>query len=243
MTRLTALFAAVLQAAGHVPATGSLAGCITDQARYGIPGASVTTTAADGRQVCVETDKAGCYEVKDLSPGSYRITGRLVGFDTVTNAGVKVANGTAARLNFVMRISPICDCIQVIPSTLAEMWAGAEEVLHIRISEPAPASTTELRSCKQGATVLHALTSQSRPASTKVHSFELDEIDPPPPHHEGQEMVIFIPRANCCRLPGPAFVLRDGRVQKAPADFSRYLGMSTDALLEELRASRPSKPR
>jgi hypothetical protein len=239
MRHLTILLAAALEAAAQAPATGSLAGCITDQSRYRIPGAPVTVTAVDTRQVCVETDKAGCYEVKDLIPGSYRIVGRLPGFDRVTKDGVHVAGGTAARFDFAMTISPICDCVRVIPSTLAEMWSGAEEVLHLRISEPSPGSATQSGSCKQVATVLHALTSQSRPASTIVHRFELEEIDPPPPYHAGQEMVIFTPRPNCCRFPGPAFVVQDGRVQKVPSSFfSRYVGMSTDALLEELRALR-----
>ncbi len=97
MTRLTILFAAALQAA---PATGSLAGCITDPARHGIPGVTVTMTTADARQLCVETDKAGCYEVNDLIPGSHRVTGRLLGFDRVTKRDVNVASRTAARLGF-----------------------------------------------------------------------------------------------------------------------------------------------
>jgi hypothetical protein len=236
MTRLTVLFAAALQAV-QAPATGSLAGCITDQARYGIPGAAVTVTAADARQVCVETDQDGCYEVKDLRPGPYRVTGRLLGFDRITKDGVNVASGTAARFDSVMSVSGICDCIQVVPPTLANIWMEAAEVLHIRISEPAPESAAQAGTCTHVATVLHALTPQSRPASSIVRGFELQEIDPAPPYHAGQEMVIFTPRRNCCRLPGPAFVLQDGRVQKVPSSFfSRYLGMSTGALLGELRA-------
>ena len=233
MTRLTILFAAALQAA---PATGSLAGCITDPARHGIPGVTVTMTTADARQLCVETDKAGCYEVKDLIPGSYRVTGRLPGFDRVTNDRVNVAGGTAARFDFTMSVSPICDCVQVIPPTLRDMWMRAEEVLHIRISEPASGATTTAGSCKQVATVLHALTSPSRRASTIVHGFELEGADVPRPYQPGQEVVILTTRADCCRTRGPAFVLRDGRVQKAPSGFPQYVGMSTDALLDELRS-------
>jgi hypothetical protein len=117
------------------------------------------------------------------------------------------------------------------------MWTGAEEVLHIRITEPAPGSATQAGSCRQVATVLHALTPQSRPASTIVYGFELQEIDALHPYRDGQEMVIFTPRPNCCRLSGPAFVFRDGRVEKVPSTFfSQYLGMSTGALLEQLRA-------
>ena len=238
MTRLTVVFAAALQAVQAL-ATGSLAGCLTDQARYGIPGAAVTVTAADARQVCVETDKDGCYAVTDLIPGSYRVRGRLLGFDRVTKDGVNVASGTAARFDSVMSVSGICDCVQVLPPTLANIWMEAEEVLHIRISEPAPESSTQAGTCKHVATVLHALTPQSRPASTIVRGFELQEIDPAPPYRAGQEMVIFTPRPNCCRLPGPAFVLQDGRVQKVPSSFfSLYLGMSTNALLEALQALR-----
>lgn len=111
MTRLTVVFAAALQAV-QAPATGSLAGCVTDQGRYEIPGAAVTVTAADAGQVCVETDKAGCYEVKELIPGSYRVVGRLLGFDSVTKLDVDVASGTAARFDFTMSISAICNCVQ-----------------------------------------------------------------------------------------------------------------------------------
>jgi hypothetical protein len=236
MTRLTFVFAAALQAV-QAPATGSLGGCITDRARYGIAGAAVTVTAADAHQVCVETDKAGCYEVNDLIPGSHRVTGRLLGFDRVTKRDVNVASRTAARLDLMMSISPICECIQVVPPTLANIWKEAEEVLHIRISESAPESATHAGTCRQVATVLHALTPQSRPASTIVYGFELQEIDAPHPYRVGQEMVIFTPRPNCCRQPGPAFVFRDGRVVKVPSTFfSQYLGMSTRALLEQLRA-------
>ena len=36
--------------------------------------------------------------------------------------------------------------------------------------------------------------------------------------------------------PAIAFLIQDGRIQRAPSEFSRYVGMSLDAFLGGLRA-------
>jgi hypothetical protein len=107
-------------------ATASLAGCISDPLGYRIPGVTIVAKA-DGSQRTVDADTSGCYEVKNLKPGSYRVTFRLAGFDNVTRDRVILEAGNVARFDSTMRISPICECVRVpTPRTLAEAWKGAD---------------------------------------------------------------------------------------------------------------------
>jgi hypothetical protein len=64
------------------------------------------------------TDAGGCYELKDLPIGSYRVTAGLTGFDNVTRDGVTITPGRVERLDFAMRTSPMCECVHVGGSTL-----------------------------------------------------------------------------------------------------------------------------
>jgi hypothetical protein len=75
----------------------------------------------------------------------------------------------------------------------------------------------------------------------------------PGPYDVGQEAVVFLRSSGADALritndepglavpagshdPSLAFLVRDGRIQRAPPEFSRYAGMPLDAFLEELRA-------
>jgi hypothetical protein len=45
---------------------------------------------------------------------------------------------------------------------------------------------------------------------------------------------LAVPRASYD--PATVFLVQDGRVQRAPSEYSRYVGMPLDVFLEELRA-------
>jgi hypothetical protein len=153
---IVALTTAV-QVAAQTPATGSLAGCISDAAGYRVPGVTIVVKA-DGIQRQTTADTTGCYNMTDLPPASYRVTARLLGFDKVTRDQIILAAATATHLDFVMRLSPICDCVRITPPrTLAEAWARADAVLHVRIAEPEPGSSIQSGSYRHVAMVLHAL--------------------------------------------------------------------------------------
>jgi hypothetical protein len=82
-----------------------------------------------------EADTRGCYELKDLVPGSYRVIAQLRGFTPVTRNRVIVTPGTATRLEWVMQVHGICECVK-IAGTLSERAAYAGSVFHLRIAEP-----------------------------------------------------------------------------------------------------------
>ena len=111
------IFAAILTLALQGPpqaalSSGSLVGCATDMMKQRLPG--VTIVAKAGRvQLTTTADAGGCYALRDLPVGSYRVTARLAGFDNVITDSVSIEPTRVARLDVAMRISPICECIRL----------------------------------------------------------------------------------------------------------------------------------
>ena len=100
------IFALALQESPHSPSSGgSLVGCASDAMAQRLPGVAVV--AKSGRvQLTATADASGCYELKDLPSGSYRVTARLPGFDNVTRDGLNIVTGSVARLDFAMPSAP-----------------------------------------------------------------------------------------------------------------------------------------
>jgi Carboxypeptidase regulatory-like domain len=158
--RIVPLLAIVLAAAvtldSQAPgATGSIVGCAFDVSGERLPGVTVLGKAGGVEQSTV-TDDRGCYELRDLPPGAYRVTARFQGFDNVTRDRFGVAASTPSRLDFTMQVSRICECVRVAGS-LAEHRVHAEAVLHMRLSESDPAASTPRGYYRHSATVLAAL--------------------------------------------------------------------------------------
>jgi len=86
----------------------SIAGCIVDQAGYGIPGVSLEAKG-NGVVRTAMSNTAGCYTFRDLPPASYRVTARLAGFENVARDDVVVVPGAVTRFDFIMHISSIRD--------------------------------------------------------------------------------------------------------------------------------------
>ncbi len=134
---------------------GSIVGCMSDITRKPVPGGTVTAKA-DGLERTTMADKSGCYALRDLPAGWYRVTARLLGFDNVTRDRLAVVSATPTRLDFTMRVSPICECVRVA-GTLAEHWKHADAVLHIRLSDSETTGSTPQGYYRHAATVLTAL--------------------------------------------------------------------------------------
>jgi hypothetical protein len=238
----------------QTPAMGSLVGCISDRSGFPLPGVTILAKG-DGVQRTTEADKVVCYEFIDLPSASYRITARLAGFDNVTRDRVVLGPRTVTHFDVTMSVSPKCGCIQVgvPPRSLAEAWQQAGAVLHVRITEPEPGSPIHSGTYRHVATVLHALKFHiGEPSGATTAVVEYQRNGAPGPYDVGQELVIF-PKwestawafyavgLDCCDRPGIVFVLRDGRVERAPSEFSRYVGMPTNAFLDELHAAARGK--
>jgi hypothetical protein len=72
--------------------SGSIAGCTTDTVSQQLPGTTVLAKGG-GVQRTARTDSSGCYELKDLPSGSYRVTASLAGFTNVTRNKVRKSAG------------------------------------------------------------------------------------------------------------------------------------------------------
>jgi hypothetical protein len=233
-------------------ATGSLVGCASDTMMQLLPG--VTIVAKSGRvQRTTMADAGGCYEFRDLPIGSYRVTARLAGFDNVTRDGVKIVAGNAARLDVAMRVSAICECVRLGGTTLAEQWDHADAVLHVRLSASESQPTTPVSYYRHTATVIDALKRPAVLLETPVFVLQNQRSAAPGPYDIDQELVVFLRSVGSSGFvitndepglavptgtydPAIAFLIQDGRIQRAPSEFYRYVGIPLDAFLGELRA-------
>jgi hypothetical protein len=204
-------------------------------------------------QLATTADASGCYELKDVPSGSYRVTARLPGFDNVTRDAVNIVTGSVARLDVAMRVSPICECVRVGGTTLAEQWGRADAVLHVRLSASEAQPATPVGYYRHVATVIEALKQPAAPLEVPVSVLQNQRSAAPGPYDIGQELVMFLRSwgsgeftitndepgladSTASSDPAMAFLIQDGHIQRAPPDFSRYVGMPLDALLDALRA-------
>jgi hypothetical protein len=133
----TAILFVVLAVARVAPveaqALGQLAGCVRDATGRPAPRASITVQSK-GLKVGTLAGDDGCFEFKDVPSGRYRVFARLQGFDIVTRENVNVISAGVQRVDFEIRVSPICDCGSA-PTTLRGLWDQADAVVHVRITD------------------------------------------------------------------------------------------------------------
>jgi len=199
----------------------------------------------------IEADRSGCYELKDLPAATYRVTARLQGFDNVTNDGVKIEPGTASRLDFVTRVSGICECVWA-GKTLQDRWNLSDAVLHVRAVGPDPAEPHPKGYYRHVALVLEILKAAGGAPGPRLWLLQNQESGALEPYDRGQELVVFARawRENAYLIindnPGlasgragtaaMAFPIENGRIQSTPPDFPQYKDTPLDAFLRELRS-------
>jgi hypothetical protein len=244
------LLAVVGQSGGQtVPGAGSLVGCASDQAGGRLPGVSIVASVRSTRRI-TQGNAAGCYELRGLEPGTYRVTAQLGGFDHVTRDDVLISTATAARFDVSMRISSICECVRIGTTTLLDHWRRADQVLHVRIVGPAPRQSAPAGLYTHVATVLDVLKpSAMRPAET-IPLVQNQRGGAPGPYDPGEELVVFLKSFENAAFwvmndepglmsgkgyPAMAFKIRDGRVRSGPPEFSRFEGRAVERLLKQLR--------
>jgi hypothetical protein len=247
-----AILALAVQAAPQAPpAVGSLAGCATDTTAQRLPGVAVVAKSGPVLMT-TSTGADGCFALNDLPAGSYRVTARLPGFDNVTRDRVTVVSGRATRMDVLMRVSAICECVRFGGTTLAEQWDHADAVLHARLSASESQPGTPVGYYRHVATVIEALKAPTGSLEAPVFVLQNQRSAAPGPFDIGQELVVFLTSAGSGGFvitndepglavptssfdPAIVFLVRDGRIQRAPPDFSRYAGLPLDEFLRELR--------
>jgi hypothetical protein len=229
---------------------GTLHGCITT---YGIgqevPGVTITVSADDVERT-IYSDKAGCYEFTDLPRGSYVLFARLLALTSVTRDQVEIVPGRGVRLDFEMRVHPICECAGP-PSTVASLWEEADAVVRLRITGHAPGPDRwsnpvlqRLPDIKHTASVLSILKPHPMAAAATLAFLQPQQYPELEPYAVGQEFVIFLrwlptwdafERMHANLGGAAAFAIKNGQNRSAGI-LGSYAGMSVDAFLTELRA-------
>jgi hypothetical protein len=229
--------------------TGSIAGCIADATGQRLARAEIFATGESTRPT-TSADASGCFELKALTPRRYRVTARLAGFNNSTRDNVAVAAGAATPLDMRMSISPICECVRFAGS-LADHLKEADAILHLRIAAPTEAATSASIYYPHSAVVLHAIKTTPK-AGNPITLLQGQISGSALPYEAGDEFVAFLrsvpdrgytiindnPESMVSlgsRKIAMVFVVRDGRIVDAPADFSRYAGTTLDSFMRELR--------
>jgi hypothetical protein len=208
-----------------------------------IPGVTVVAKAGRVRRTTT-TNASGCFELSDLPTGSYRVTARLAGFVNKTSDGVNILVANVAHLDFAMRLSAICECVNLTWTSLATHWDHADAVLHVRLSAPESQSTTPVEYYRHVASVIDALKMPADSLKTPVFVLQNQQDGAAEPYDIGQEAVIFLRSSGSNGLVittevdgvDNVFLIQDGHIQRAPKALSRYVGMSLDTFVAELRA-------
>jgi hypothetical protein len=103
--------------------------------------------------------------------------------------------------------------------------------------------------------VIDALKKPAASLETPVFVLQNQRSAAPGPYDIDQELVVFLRSSGSSAFmitndepglavptgsydPAIAFLIQDGRIQRAPSDLSRYVGMPRDAFLGEVRALR-----
>ena len=212
-------------------ATGAITGCIVDAMHKPLPGVTVIARGESVRGT-TETNTAGCYNLKGLPPGAYRVTVRLQGFTNVTRDKVNVSADAPASLDLMMSVSPKCDC-PAVQRTLAQRVQEAETVYHVRILGPMAGQPEGATSYEHKAVVLHVVKGAAEPRTT-IPLAQDQSSGSPDPYDVDDEMVVFQGRASTTLV----FAVRDGQIVSAPAEYSKYVGSTLDSFLYELRTSK-----
>src|SRR5437016_5219149 len=107
------LLITVVSAAAQVQ-NGQFTGTITDPSGAAIANAKVTAVnPATNLSVAATTNATGLYTLKELPPGSYKITAEAPGFRTSSNADVALNAGTTARVDFRMQLGQTREIVEV----------------------------------------------------------------------------------------------------------------------------------
>ena len=94
--------------------SGSLSGTIADPTGALIPKGSVTAEdVAHGVRVTVAVDGNGQYRFSNLPPGTYNVTARIAGFQTLVQKGVVINVEQAANLDFHMKVATSTALVEV----------------------------------------------------------------------------------------------------------------------------------
>ncbi len=111
---LAVLFCGLQPALAQNQTTAEISGVITDALNAAVPNASILAVSRDtGVQRETKSNAEGYYSLPLLPPGTYLITVRAQGFQTVTREGVTVAIDHSARVDFRLQVGSVTTEVDV----------------------------------------------------------------------------------------------------------------------------------
>jgi hypothetical protein len=107
----------VFSAGAFVQMNCSLSGSVQDASQAALSGATVTAINHDtGVRATTSTNSAGMYSFPSLQPGTYKVSAKMPGFQTVSKAGLKLEVNAATRLDFELGVAGIVSELEVSAS-------------------------------------------------------------------------------------------------------------------------------
>jgi len=98
--------------------TGSISGTVTDAQKAVVPGVTILVKQIEtGTQRTLVSDEHGRYTVLNLSPGPYKITAELSGFNTVVRDQLTVAIGKDLLVDIEMTVGGLTEQVTVAGET------------------------------------------------------------------------------------------------------------------------------
>jgi Carboxypeptidase regulatory-like domain len=248
--KIPVLALAVVLAASLAQAQGGIAGCVTDRSGGALPGVEIVASDEAGARKIV-TQASGCYELEDLTPGTYSVTATLAGFITAKRDGVvAVSDRTIGRVDFALCVAPADHVDWVSFGGVEEAWKKADAVVDVRITGSGPVAQGECpsRDFMQTAVVIEVLkNASSQPLGDALLFRKTYWASESLPYPIGQEMVMFLSATpnGFGRLAGPTYVwLFDGNSVLNPFGPSAGEGATPASFLARLRelARHPQAP-
>ena len=113
------LAAAVVVIVPALASAQSITGIVRDASGAVLPGVTVeaSSPALIEKVRTVVSDGTGQYRVENLTPGTYKVTYSLPGFNTVERTGVQVTTGVTLTINADMRVGGVQETITVTGET------------------------------------------------------------------------------------------------------------------------------
>src|SRR4051812_25158636 len=95
-------------------AAGDITGIVRDPGGAALAGATITVTeVATNRQRVLASNRDGVYTAPSLRPGEYRVDVELAGFKPIHRAGIHLATGEKARIDFDLAVGRISEQVTV----------------------------------------------------------------------------------------------------------------------------------